>query len=264
MIGEWWQLLLIGWAVVAAMMLVLWLSAAARRDASVVDAGWGYGLAVLGVLYAVLADGEAAHRAVVGVLAATTGLKIGTYVLAGRVLGKEEDPRYRELRAKRPETANRFFFVFFQAQGLLDVALSVPFLVAALNPSPGLEPLEWAGIAVWAIGTVGETVADRQLSAFRRDPANRGKVMDRGLWRFSRHPNYFFQIVTWVGFALVATAAPWGWLGWLSPILITLSILFVTGIPPTEAQALRSRGEAYRDYQRRTSPLVPWFPRRGT
>jgi steroid 5-alpha reductase family enzyme len=138
----------------------------------------------------------------------------------------------------------------------------VPFLVTALNPAPGVEALAWAGIAVWAAGTVGETVADRQLSAFRRDPANKAKVMDRGLWRTSRHPNYFFQIVTWVGFALIATAAPWGWLGWLSPILITLSILFVTGIPPTEAQALRSRGEAYRDYQRRTSPLVPWFPRR--
>ncbi len=263
MIGEWWILLLIGWGAVAAMMFALWLYATARKDASIVDAGWGYGLGLLGVLYAILADGDPTQRLVIGLLAGITGLKIGTYVLVNRVIGKEEDGRYQALRAKRPDTANRFFFVFFQAQGLLDVALSIPFLAAALNPSDGLEALEVVGIAVWAIGTVGETISDRQLASFRRDPANKGQVMSRGLWRYSRHPNYFFQIVTWVGFALIATAAPWGWLGWISPLLITFSILFVTGIPPTEAQALRSRGEAYRAYQRTTSALVPWFPKRA-
>jgi steroid 5-alpha reductase family enzyme len=262
MIGDWWLLLLIGWGAVAAMMLALWIYATARRDASIVDAGWGYGLALLGAIYAILGDGDPTHRLVIGLLSGVTGLKIGTYVLANRVIGREEDGRYRALRAKRPATANRFFFVFFQAQGLLDVTLSIPFLAAALDRGEGLGPLEAAGIAVWAIGSVGETISDRQLSTFRRDPANKGTVMQVGLWRYSRHPNYFFQIVTWVGFALIATAAPWGWLGWLSPILITSSILFVTGIPPTEAQALRSRGEAYREYQRTTSPLVPWFPRR--
>jgi steroid 5-alpha reductase family enzyme len=263
-IGEWWVLLLVGWGAVAAMMLVLWAYATARRDASIVDAGWGYGLALTGILYAILADGDPSHRILIGVLAGLTGVKIGTYVLVYRVIGKEEDGRYQALRAKRPRTANRFFFVFFQAQGLLDVVLSVPFLVTALNPSPGLEPLEWAGAALWVVATAGETIADRQLTVFRRDPANRGKVMDRGLWRTSRHPNYFFQILTWCAFALIATAAPWGWLGWISPILITASIVFVTGIPPTEAQALRSRGEAYREYQRTTSALVPWFPRKRT
>jgi steroid 5-alpha reductase family enzyme len=262
MISQWWVLLLLGWGAVAVMMLALWVVATVRRDASIVDAGWGYGLAVLGILYAILGDGDPSHRAVVGVLSGITGLKIGTYVLVTRVVGREEDPRYQALRAKRPQTANRFFFVFFQAQGLLDVVLSIPFLAAALNPSPTVHAIEVAGIAVWALGTAGETLADRQLAAFRATPANKGRVMDRGLWRYSRHPNYFFQIVTWVGFALVATAAPWGWLGWLSPLVITASILFVTGIPPTEAQALRSRGEAYREYQRTTSPLVPWFRRR--
>jgi steroid 5-alpha reductase family enzyme len=263
MIDAWWALLLVGWGAMALVMLGLWAYATRRGDASVVDAGWGYGIAILGILYAVLADGAPAQRALIGVLAGLTGLKIGTYVLVFRVIGKEEDGRYRTLRARWGDSATRRFFVFFQAQGALDVVLSVPFVAAALNPSNTIGALELAGAALWLVATAGETVADRQLSRFRADPANRGKVCDVGLWRTSRHPNYFFQILTWVAFALVATAAPWGWVGWLSPLLITYSILFVTGIPPTEAQALRSRGDAYRRYQRTTSPLVPWFPRRS-
>lgn len=263
MIHAWWALLLVGWGVMALIMFALWGYATARRDASIVDAGWGYGIGILGLLYALLADGDPVQRALIGCLAGITGLKIGTYVLITRVIRNEEDGRYRTLRAKWGGRATRRFFVFFQAQGLLDVVLSIPFLAAALNPDTTLGALELAGATLWLVATVGETVADRQLARFRASPANRGKVCDVGLWRTSRHPNYFFQILTWVAFALVATAAPWGWVGWLSPVLITLSILFVTGIPPTEAQALRSRGDAYRDYQRRTSPLIPWFPRRS-
>ncbi len=263
MIHEWWVLLLLGWGAMALVMLGLWVYATARKDASIVDAGWGYGIAITGVLYAILADGDPAQRALIGILAGLTGLKIGCYVLVYRVIGKEEDGRYQTLRAKWGSRANRRFFVFFQAQGLLDVVLSVPFLVAALNPSSRIGPIQILGAALWVAATVAETVADRQLAGFRSDPSNRGKVCNVGLWRTSRHPNYFFQIMTWVAFALVATPAPWGWIGWISPILITYSILFVTGIPPTEAQALKSRGDAYRDYQRTTSPLIPWFPRRS-
>lgn len=259
---SWWALLLVAWASCALMMLALWVVATRRGDASIVDAGWGYGLAVCGALYAALGEGDPAHRVLIGALSIATGVKVGTYVLAFRVIGKEEDGRYRTLRAKWGARATRRFLVFFQAQGLLDAVLSVPFLAAALNPSPSLEALELAGLALWAVATVGETVADRQLTRFRADPASRGGVMDRGLWRYSRHPNYFFQILTWVAFALVALAAPWGWVGILSPLLILYAILFVTGIPPTEAQALASRGEAYRRYQETTSPLIPWPPRR--
>lgn len=266
MISAWWALLLVGWGAMAAVMAVLWAYATRRVDASVVDAGWGYGIAICGGLYAILADGDPAHRVVIGLLAGLTGLKIGTYVLVYRVIGKEEDGRYRTLRerwARRiPPRVDRRFFVFFQAQGLLDVLLSVPFALVALDPGPGLGALELAGIALWAVATTGETLADRQLTRFRGDPANRGRVCQVGLWRYSRHPNYFFQVLTWVSFALIATAASWGFAGWIAPILITVSILFVTGIPPTEAQALASRGDAYREYQRTTSVLVPWPPRR--
>ena len=112
------------------------------------------------------------------------------------------------------------------------------------------------------VGVVGETVADRQLLAFKRDPANRGRTCRTGLWRTSRHPNYFFEWILWCGFGLLGYAAPWGWTGLAAPLLILCSIVFVTGIPPTEAQALASRGDDYRAYQRTTSAFVPWPPRR--
>ena len=106
-----------------------------------------------------------------------------------------------------------------------------------------------------------EVVADRQLTAFRRDPAIKGGVMDRGLWRYSRHPNYFFQTLTWVAYALIAVAAPYGWLAFLAPALILYLVLFVTGVPPAEESSLRTRGDAYRRYQERTSVFVPWPPK---
>jgi len=154
------------------------------------------------------------------------------------------------------------FLVFFLFQAALDVVLATPFLVAALNPRSGLSWPELAGVAVWAFAFAGEVTADRQLERFKRDPVNRGQVCDVGLWRYSRHPNYFFEFLIWVGFALFAWPSPWGWLALVSPALILYFLLRVTGIPATEAQSLRSRGDAYRRYRQSTSPFVPWFPKR--
>src|SRR5207253_11217926 len=138
------------------------------------------------------------------------------------------------------------------AQGLLAAGLSVPALLGSFNDDR-LSAVQWAGLALWAVAVGFEVVADRQLTAFRRDPANKGGVMDRGLWRYSRHPNYFFQTLTWVAYALIAVAAPWGWIAFLAPAVILCLVLFVTGVPPAEESSLRSRGDAYRDYQTRTS-----------
>jgi steroid 5-alpha reductase family enzyme len=109
-----------------------------------------------------------------------------------------------------------------------------------------------------------EWTADVQLARFRSDPANRGRTMRSGLWRYSRHPNYFFQTMTWVAYALVATQAPWGWLAWSAPLLLCGLVVFVTGVPPAEESSLRSRGDDYRRYQSETSVFVPWFPKRST
>ncbi len=158
--------------------------------------------------------------------------------------------------------ANRNFFVFFQAQALFVVFFSLPFAFIAQNGSSGLGVLEWAGIAVWAIGNAGTILSDYQLAQWRKNPENKGKTARGGLWGWSRHPNYFFEWVNWCGIALVASATPWGWIAWLVPAGLLYLLFKVTGIPETEAQALRSR-EDYAEYQRTTSVFVPLPPRRA-
>ena len=136
------------------------------------------------------------------------------------------------------------------------------FLVACLNPAPALRPLECAGAVLWLVAISGEALADAQLAAFKRNPAHRGQVCDRGLWRVSRHPNYFFEWLIWVAFFVLALASPWGWIAVICPASILYLLLRVTGIPMTEEQSLRSKGDAYRRYQQTTSAFFPWFPRK--
>jgi steroid 5-alpha reductase family enzyme len=190
------------------------------------------------------------------------GGRLAVYLLTTRVFGHGEDARYAALRQARGRAANRWFFWFFQAQALLVALLSWPVAAAASDPNPTISPLMWIGAALWMAAVVGESVADRQLSAFKAVPANRGRTCRAGLWRYSRHPNYFFEWLVWVAYAIVATPSPGGWLAWFCPALMLYFLYRVTGIPATEAQALKSRGEEYRDYQRTTSAFVPWLPRR--
>jgi steroid 5-alpha reductase family enzyme len=147
-------------------------------------------------------------------------------------------------------------------QAALNVFLSLPLLIASLNPAPALGALEWLGFAIWLVGLGGESLADRQLARFKADRGNKGRVCAVGLWRYSRHPNYFFEWTIWIGYATFALASPpWGYAGLLMPALMLHFLLNVTGVRATEDQALRSKGEAYRDYQARTSAFVPWPPR---
>jgi steroid 5-alpha reductase family enzyme len=190
------------------------------------------------------------------------GLRLAFYLLFTRVIGQPEEGRYQELRASWGAHVQTRLFLFFQAQGLLNIVLAVPFLLVALNPRHELSPLEYAGAVSWALAFLGEFIADAQLTRFKSNAANRGKVCNLGLWRFSRHPNYFFEWLIWAAYALFALASPHGYLGLISPALILFFVLKVTGIPATEAQALRSKGEAYRRYQQTTSVFIPWFPRR--
>jgi steroid 5-alpha reductase family enzyme len=261
MIDSYWLLLLLGLALASLLQLGLWLLQRRTGDATAVDAGWAVTLALLAALYAALGPGELPHRILIAVTAGLESLRIA-WLVAGRI-GGEEDSRYRELRARWRERGReqRSFFVFYQAQAVVAWVLAVPFVLVAFNPAGSLEPLEWAGALLWLGGVTGENAADRQLARFKASPESRGKTMRAGLWRYSRHPNYFFQWLTWVAYALMALAAPWGWVGLLSPLLILYLILFVTGIPPSEEQAVKSRGEDYRRYQRETSAFVPWFPR---
>jgi steroid 5-alpha reductase family enzyme len=254
------ELLALGWGVSAAVMLALWLVQLCTRDATAVDVAWAANLGLIAVLYALGSDGLPERRALVALLVATATWRLALYLAVDRALKPGEDGRYAALRASWGPAANRNFFIFYQAQALLDVLLSLPFLLACAAPGP-LGVLDAAAVAVWAVGLAGEWLADRQLARFKSEPANRGRTCRAGLWRYSRHPNYFFQWLLWCAYAAPALAASWGWLGLASPLLMLGLILFVTGIPPTEAQALRSRGDDYRAYQRTTSAFVPWFPR---
>jgi len=255
-------LVLSGWLVMAAVMIALWVVQRARRDAGVVDVGWAAGLGLLAVLYAVLAAGPPLRRLLVAAMAGAWSLRLAWYILVNRVLGKPEDGRYQTLRSKWGDRAQSRFFVFFQLQALVDMIFSLPYLVAMTNPTPGLGVWGLAGVLVWVVAVVGEALADRQLAAFRADPANRGRTCRVGLWRLSRHPNYFFEWLHWWSYVLLAVGSPWWALTLVGPALMLFFLFKVTGIPATEAQALASRGEDYRDYQRTTSAFVPWFPRR--
>jgi steroid 5-alpha reductase family enzyme len=182
--------------------------------------------------------------------------------LFARVLGHPEEGRYVQLRAEWKTHLPLRFFFFFEFQALLDLVLSLPFLIACLDTRAPLGILEKVGAAIWLVGIAGEAVADAQLDGFKKNPGNKGKTCRVGLWNYSRHPNYFFEWTIWVGYAMFALGSPWGWLGLLSPALILYFLLGLTGIPATEAQALRSRGDEYRQYQRTTSAFVPWFPKK--
>ena len=258
-----WTLLGLGWAAGALLMLVLWALSRRHRDAGVVDVGWAALLGALAVMLAWTGDGHPTQRLLIGTLGGLWGLRLATHLLFDRVLGKPEDGRYRALRQHWGPRADVHFLWFFQVQALLAVVLSLPFALAAGNPSPRLALLQWCGLALFVGAKLGETVADRQLARFRADPHNRGRTCRRGPWRWSRHPNYFCEWLVWCAFALLALPAPHGAWALLAPALMYLMVTRVSGIPWTEAQALRSRGDDYRRYQAETNAFFPGPPRRS-
>lgn len=256
-----WELLLLGWGIAAAVMLALWSLQLRTRNATEVDIAWAANLGVLAVLYAWLADGALERRIAVATIVPVSSWRLAAHLFVERARGQPEDGRYRALRAQWGPRANRNFFWFFQAQGALDAFLSLTFLLACASTVP-FGIVDVAALVLWVVAMSGEALADRQLAVFKSRPANKGRTCRVGLWRFSRHPNYFFEWLTWLAYGALAWTAPYGWLGFASAVAMLYLILGVTGIPPTEAQALRSRGDDYRDYQRTTSAFIPWFPRR--
>ena len=249
-------------ALIAMVLAFSAVYAAARRsgNAGLVDVAWSAGFSVVAALAAALGSGWPARRFLIAAMTAAWSLRLAVY-LYGRVVGHAEDGRYVELKRRWGAQVNRKMFEFFQFQALLVVALSAPLLVAASNPAPGLHPPEWAAAALFAIALGGEAVADAQLARFKAAGGGPGRVCDVGLWRYSRHPNYFFEWLVWVSYFAFAAASPGGLWTLYCPALMLYFLFRVTGIPATEEQALRTKGDAYREYQRRTSAFVPWFPR---
>jgi steroid 5-alpha reductase family enzyme len=255
--------LLVAAVVLGLVMAIVWAIAIRIRNAGIVDIAWSANFSLLALLYAALGHGHLPRRLLIGGMTLVWSLRLATY-LYRRVMGHHpiEDGRYQQLRERWAPHVNRAFFWFFELQAALNLVLALPLLLACTNPDPEIRPLEVAGLLIWAVALLGESIADRQLDGFRRDPSNRGRTCRAGLWRYSRHPNYFFEWLVWVAYFLFALASPWGWVTVYCPLLILCFLFRVTGIPMTEEQALRSRGDDYREYQRTTSVFFPWFPRR--
>lgn len=239
---------------------LVWLVCLRINNYGFLDAAWSLSIAVLAPLYAALGDGDPGRRLAFTLVGAAWSLRLGLYVLI-RVarLHPREDARYRTLREKWPGPWR--FLVFFELQALIAVVFSLPFLLASRNPQPGLGFFEWLGLMLAVCAIAGESLSDWQAQRFKSNPAHRHAVVDVGLWRYSRHPNYFFESLVWWGLCIAALDSPYGVLTVVCPLLMLYLLLRVTGIPLTEKHSLESRGEAYRAYQRRTSRFLPGFPK---
>ncbi|MCD6067539.1 MAG: hypothetical protein K0S33_2365 [Bacteroidetes bacterium] len=251
---------LISLLAVCIIMTLVFLWALKLKNYGIVDIFWAFNFLVIASIIWLLSDGDAFRKTVVCALAALWSIRLGIYLLI-RVGGHihEEEGRYKQLRA---EWNTPKFFAFFQMQAISNVMLSIPFFVIALNKEPGFSIIECIGATLWLICIIGEGISDWQLQYFKKQPENKGKVCQYGLWNYSRHPNYFFQFSLWISVLIFALASPYGWLAVICPLSIGFLIFKVTGIPMTEEQALRSKGEAYKEYQRTTCVFVPWFKKK--
>ena len=253
--------LLLSLAIVSLAMVLLWLWQLKSKRADWVDAAWAGAIGVLAVLYAIFGDGSVEKRVLVAIVAGTWAFRLASHLASRLASHSDEDGRYQAMREHFGDRANAFFLIFFLAQALIAWLFALPAWVVANDPSSSLTIWVILGVAIWLISLAGESLADRQLDAFRRNPDNRGKVCQVGLWRYSRHPNYFFEWLHWFSYPLMALGAPHQWLTWLGPVIMLLFLFRLTGIPYTEKQALKSRGDAYREYQKTTSVFFPWPPK---
>ena len=243
----------------AALMTVLWALQKRNGRAGIVDVAWALGTGILGVLFAATADGDGARRVLVGALAGVWGARLAAHLWA-RLRREGEDGRYAMLRRQWGERTQRNLAIFFQIQAAWAVLFALPMLVAAANPAPGLRWLDALGALLFLVSLGGEIWADRELAAFRRDTGGEG-VCRRGPWRYTRHPNYFFEWIHWWAYVPIAAGGPWWGLTLLFPALMYLFLTRITGIPPTEARAVERRGDAYRRYQENTNAFFPGPPR---
>jgi steroid 5-alpha reductase family enzyme len=238
----------------------VWFMSVRLRNYGFLDVAWSLSVAVLAPVYACLGSGDATRKLAFTAIGVAWSLRLGLYILI-RVLRMHpiEDKRYRTLRERWKGPGG--FFVFFELQAVIAVIFSLPFLLASVNARASLGKFEALGLTLALCATAGEALADWQAQRFKQYPANNGAVVDVGLWRYSRHPNYFFESVVWWGFFIAALDSPYGAITVVCPLLMLYLLLNVTGIPLTEMHSLESRGDLYRAYQRTTSRFVPWFRR---
>ena len=251
-----------GWnlVAVAAMMVIGWCVSLLYRNVTIVDSLWGLGFVLIAWLTYVVSDGYWGRKMLLAVLVTLWGLRLSVY-LSLRNWGKGEDPRYG---GWRKNSGGRFWLVslfkVFILQALFLWLISLAVQIGQLAATPAtLTRLDILGIIVWVAGFMFESVGDWQLAQFKSDPASKGRVMDRGLWAYTRHPNYFGEFLIWWGIFLITLSSPNSWWTIISPIIVTAVLLKMTGIPLTEQELVKNR-PGYSDYVKRTSAFVPWLP----
>jgi steroid 5-alpha reductase family enzyme len=242
-------------------MAFVWLLSLPTKNASLADIFWGLGFVLLAWLSFFGAGGYLGRKLLLTLLTSAWGLRLSLHI-AWRNWGHGEDRRYQAWRAKRGASfwwVSLFTVFLIQAVLLWFVSLAVQ--IGQISPTPAhLTGLDLLGSLVWVAGFTFEAVADWQLARFKADPANRGKVMNQGLWRYSRHPNYFGESLIWWGLFLIALATPHGWWALISPLVITFLLLKVSGVTLLEKDIVERRPE-YREYLETTSAFIPWFPK---
>ncbi|MFN3868197.1 MAG: DUF1295 domain-containing protein [Hyphomicrobiaceae bacterium] len=249
-------------------MMAAWAIQQRSGSSGWVDAIWSLAVGAGGLAAVALAPAAAdpGRRWLAGALIVLWSLRLGIYI-ASRTHGAGDDPRYAAMTKEWGAAAPRNMFVFLQYQAIAALVLVVAVLLAASNPAP-FPRISDAIAVVLLLGSIaGATIADAQLARFRRDTSDRKAICEVGLWRYSRHPNYFFEWLGWCAWPLLAIdldgANPWGWLALLAPLMMYWLLVYASGIPPLEEHMLRTRGDAFRAYQRRVNAFFPWFRRDG-
>ncbi len=257
-----WLMMGAGWLVMAGVMSLLWKFQQQTGKSGIVDVAWPLGVGGLASFFSLATtEGLWARRLLIVALAMTWAIRLSWHIWT-RLQHETDDKRYLELRNQWGSRFQARLFRFYQFQAFGALLFALPMLIAAGN-TQRLGWLDAVGVLIWAVAVGGEALADRQLKRFQSNPAHRGGVCQDGLWKYSRHPNYFFEWLHWWTYVCLAIAAPLGWLTVIGPLAMLYFILFVTGIPPAEASSLKSRGAAYRQYQKTTSAFFPWPPKRA-
>ena len=254
-------MLAIAFFVALAAFAVIWYLQKRIKDAGVVDVFWSLTVASLGLFFCVVGFGNPYRRWIAGAMILLWALRL-SYHLFCRWQFSPEDERYVMLKKEWGQQAQSRMFRFYQFQAMGSFLFSIPLFLAANNES-GLSWLDLVGVVVFIVAVVGEATADAQLARFKRDPNNDGKVCRDGLWFYSRHPNYFFEFAHWFSYVFLAITAGMGWLALFAPAAMFFFLTKKTGIPMTEAQAVKSKGDAYRDYQSSTNAFFPGPPRKS-
>ena len=252
-------------AAISATMALSWYVQQRSGNSGWVDVTWSLAVgsvAFIAALWPFAPDWPHWRQLSVATLAASWGLRLGLHI-AARTRTAGDDPRYRNLIVQWGSDAPRRMFWFLQSQAAVGTILALSIALAAHNPDPALRTQDCIGLTVLIGAIIGEAISDRQLKAFQALPARRNAVYHVGLWRWSRHPNYFFEWLAWVAYPIVAVDFigynPYGWFALAAPLSMYWVLVHVSGIPPLEDHMLRSRGDAFRAYQKRTRPFFP-FP----